>query len=80
MWQVTVLRIFLIVFVGILLFNILLYMSGWKESIRLKKRRENFVKNRHIRNNKIELAYVTLLTFLITLGFIIIIYKIRGAR
>jgi len=78
-YQITVLRIFLVVLVGTLLFHTLLYICGWREGIRLRKRRKTTAKYRYL-SKKIICFYVMLLAFLVTLGFIIINYNIRGAR
>ena len=79
MWQMTILRIVLLLILGVLLYCGLLYMAGKKESLRLKirKRGKFCLSNQY--KTRIKNIYFLILTVIITLCFLAIKIKVRGA-
>jgi hypothetical protein len=73
-WQVTAFRFSLIITVGILLFEFLLYTIGYNESRHLKVRRNITAKIRKESNARIVWIYLLVLCLIISLCFLIIKY------
>jgi|GEM_PF-2202278 hypothetical protein len=79
MWQMTILRIALLLILGVLLYRSLLYMAGKKECLRLKirKRGRSFLSNQY--KVRIKNIYFLILAVIIILCFLAIKIKVRGA-
>lgn len=78
MRYLAVIRSLGILFLGIMTYIILSWVLSWKIPGRLRKSQKQNDKNYGKRNALIEFAYFTILAFLIILGFIIIMYVVRG--
>lgn len=79
-WQITALRIFTVVFVGILLYGALIFVVGWRDGAGIRKRRKHSWTEQRIRKDKIGLIYLLALTVFIIMGFLYIKFYIRGAK
>ncbi|CUH93242.1 putative membrane protein [Herbinix luporum] len=76
MWYITIIRILLMSFFNILTFRILLWVLSWR--IPGGPRRGQISENVKKRNSIIILLYYFLVTFLITLGFLLISNIVRS--
>lgn len=73
---ITVLRFLLLLAVGLILFNSLLFVMRYYESRHLKVHRKAFICKRTINGSRAAIGYFILLCFMIALCFFIIKYKI----
>lgn len=78
MWKGTILRIFLLFDIGIILYLSLLYLNGYKESARLKRRKNNSNKRVEVNLQRPLIIYLALILLLIISGMITMKYIIRG--
>jgi membrane protein DedA with SNARE-associated domain len=79
-WQITLLRIVLVIVAGSFLYCGLLYLSGWGGGRHLKKREKASLKEQENLREKIVLVYFIFLFTVVTLCFLIIKYWIRGVE
>lgn len=79
MWPMTLLRILLILFMGIWLYHILLYLDSKRECMRLKVRKKVKVTVSKQLQEKCKNIYYAVLTALIILCFLLIKFYVRGA-
>ncbi len=77
MWQITLLRMLVIVIIGIILYFTLLNVTGRFAAGRLKRRKSIPRKERQIPRSKIIVFYILILICSVMIGFLLIKYDIR---
>jgi hypothetical protein len=75
---ITVFRIASLIFIGYVLYIILLFLIGCQESFRLKRRKRPTTFGQENIKSKILHQYILILVFLIILSFLLINICIRG--
>lgn len=78
MWQVTLIRILLVVISGIILFYILSSVIDWRVAHRLRRRKKSNIGIQYRSKYRIILIYTIALSSVVTLSFLVIKYYIRG--
>lgn len=79
MWPMILLRILLLLSIGVGLYQVLLYLAGRRERMRLKIRKKPRLALPKQWQEKCRTIYFVILTLVILLCFICIKTKIRGA-
>ncbi len=78
MWQMTILRLVLMLCTGGMLFLILLIVNGRLSTVRLKRRKKSNPERPHISKSIIVKGYMIILSAIVLLSFIIMRYFARG--
>ena len=78
MWQMTLLRIVLMLCIGVLLYTVLLHVGGKISSIKLKRRKRTKLKRYQISKDKIIIIYFLMLVSMVLISFLYIKFNTRG--
>jgi len=80
MWQITVLRVFILSVLSFFAFKILLYAVGLAAGNQLRKRKKIYDDRQEQVKTKIVIGYLILLLSIIILTFFVIRYWTRGGK